>query len=56
MTKIRSVGQISITVHDLSRAVGFYRDVLELPIVENEWDGVFHVWGRTPYAQYPRKA
>jgi catechol 2,3-dioxygenase-like lactoylglutathione lyase family enzyme len=33
MTKLHSVGQVSITVHDLDRAVEFYRDVLELPFV-----------------------
>ena len=28
--KINRIGQIGITVHDLERAVGFYRDVLKL--------------------------
>ena len=28
--KISRIGQIGITVHDLDRAVGFYRDVLKL--------------------------
>jgi len=33
MTKLRGVGQVSITVHNVDRAVKFYRDVLELPFV-----------------------
>ncbi len=28
-----SIGQIAITVHDLPRAVRFYRDVLQLPML-----------------------
>jgi predicted enzyme related to lactoylglutathione lyase len=30
---ITSIGQISIIVHDLPRATGFYRDVLGLPLL-----------------------
>lgn len=33
MTKLHSVGQVSVTVHDVDRAVTFYRDLLELPFV-----------------------
>ncbi|QSO52700.1 VOC family protein [Alicyclobacillus curvatus] len=33
MTKLQRVGQISMTVHDVDRAVAFYRDVLGLPFV-----------------------
>lgn len=29
---ISRIGQIGITVHDLGRAVGFYRDVLKLQL------------------------
>jgi len=29
--QISAIGQIAVTVHDLDRAVGFYRDVLGLP-------------------------
>lgn len=30
---IQKVGQVSIPVHDLSKAVAFYRDTLELPFL-----------------------
>lgn len=30
---LRRIGQIAIPVQDLSRAVGFYRDVLQLPFL-----------------------
>lgn len=33
MTKLHSVGQVSITAHDVDRAVKFYRDILGLPFV-----------------------
>lgn len=33
---IEKVGQISVNVHDLQRAVVFYRDTLELPLI---WQG-----------------
>lgn len=33
MTKLHSIGQVSVTVHDVDRAVKFYRDVLGLPFV-----------------------
>ena len=33
MGRIRNVGQISVTVHDLSRAIPFYRDVLGLQYI-----------------------
>lgn len=33
MGNIRNVGQISVTVRDLSRAITFYRDVLELEYI-----------------------
>lgn len=29
--QLREIGQVSITVHDLERAIAFYRDVLGLP-------------------------
>jgi methylmalonyl-CoA/ethylmalonyl-CoA epimerase len=32
-TSIGSIGQIAINVHDLDRAVTFYRDVLQLPFL-----------------------
>lgn len=31
--KIRGVGQVSISVSDVDRAVAFYRDVLEIPFL-----------------------
>src|SRR5258707_1328405 len=31
--KISRIGQIGLNVHDLERAVGFYRDVLKLPFL-----------------------
>lgn len=33
MGRIRNIGQISVTVHDLSRAIPFYRDVLGLQYI-----------------------
>jgi methylmalonyl-CoA/ethylmalonyl-CoA epimerase len=30
---LQKIGQISIRVHDLDRAVAFYKDVLELPLL-----------------------
>src|SRR6185503_19916171 len=30
---ITGVGQVSINVHDVQRAIGFYRDVLRLPLL-----------------------
>jgi methylmalonyl-CoA/ethylmalonyl-CoA epimerase len=32
-SRLGAIGQIAITVHDLPRAVRFYRDVLELPLL-----------------------
>src|SRR3954462_6251183 len=32
-TGITAVGQIAINVHDVQRAIGFYRDVLGLPLL-----------------------
>jgi methylmalonyl-CoA/ethylmalonyl-CoA epimerase len=32
-TSITGLGQVSINVHDLDRAVGFYRDALGLPLL-----------------------
>lgn len=30
---IQGIGQIAVTVHDLDRAIAFYRDTLELPFL-----------------------
>jgi methylmalonyl-CoA/ethylmalonyl-CoA epimerase len=32
-TEFSEIAQIAVNVHDLERATGFYRDVLELPLV-----------------------
>lgn len=32
-TAIRKIGQVSVPVHNIEKAVAFYRDVLELPLL-----------------------
>jgi methylmalonyl-CoA/ethylmalonyl-CoA epimerase len=46
-TGISSIGQIAIPVHDLPRAVAFYRDILKLPFLFQAGDLAFFQCGQT---------
>ena len=46
-SKITSIGQIAIPVHDLARATAFYRDVLKIPFLFQAGDLVFFQCGET---------
>ncbi|HJF33624.1 MAG TPA: VOC family protein [Sporosarcina psychrophila] len=35
MTKLKSIGQIGIPINDIDRAISFYKDLLELPLLFN---------------------
>ncbi|MEK5067772.1 VOC family protein [Sporosarcina sp. FSL K6-1508] len=35
MTKLKNIGQIGIPINDIDRAISFYKDLLELPLLFN---------------------